>query len=393
MLKLIKQESSIKLFLYFLIIVTFLVSSFKFYEIIQLKNGWQYSDWLINYQGGFTRRGLIGEIIFKIHQISSMRLEYLLFFTVIILYSIFHIHLLKIIKSLKIQFLDLLIILSPLSFFYPVMESKVVGRKEIIFFTCFILMIQYLKNVEFKRQKYFIISSALITSLSHSGLFLFSSYFLVFFWIINLKRPFKLIIKESIFIISSLSAIFGIIIYQSSIDVNISAICSSLSLVYENCGKTYYISTLNWSLSDNLEVRKIWNTVSNFNLFYLIAFIFSFFPIIFYFFNSKFNYNLIKLNPIFLLLIPIISTIPIYIIASDWGRYYFWTYISSLLIYFYCKKYKVIEFKKTRINKLFRNRFSIFLIVFLYGFTWTVPHCCGNNFKLIYQKPIENILR
>ena len=82
MLKLIKQESSIKLFLYFLIIVTFLVSSFKFYEIIQLKNGWQYSDWLINYQGGFTRRGLIGEIIFKIHQISSMRLEYLLFFTV-----------------------------------------------------------------------------------------------------------------------------------------------------------------------------------------------------------------------------------------------------------------------------------------------------------------------
>ena len=44
-------------------------------------------------------------------------------------------------------------------------------------------------------------------------------------------------------------------------DVNISAICSSLSLVYENCGKTYYISTLNWSLSDNLEVRNAKNVI------------------------------------------------------------------------------------------------------------------------------------
>ena len=117
MLKQIKQESPLKLFLYFLITMVFLVSSFKFYEIIQLKNGWQYSDWLINYQGGFTRRGLIGEILFKIHQILSFRLEYLLFFTVVILYLIFHINLFKIIKNLKIQFIDLLIILSPLSFF------------------------------------------------------------------------------------------------------------------------------------------------------------------------------------------------------------------------------------------------------------------------------------
>ena len=277
MLKQIKQESSLKLFLYFLILIVFLVSSFKFYEIIQLKNGWQYSDWLINYQGGFTRRGLIGEILFKIHQILSFRLDYLLFFTVVVLYLIFHINLFKIIKNLKIQFIDLLIVLSPLSFLYPVMESKVIGRKEIIFFTCFILMVQYLKKVDYRKQKYFIIFSALITSLSHSGLFLFSSYFLILFWIMNLNKSFKLILRETIFIITSLGIIFSIIIYQSSITVNISEICRSLSLVYENCGQNYYISTLNWSLTDNLEARKIWNTVANFNLFYLLAFIFCFF--------------------------------------------------------------------------------------------------------------------
>lgn len=393
MLKQIKQESPLKLFLYFLITMVFLVSSFKFYEIIQLKNGWQYSDWLINYQGGFTRRGLIGEILFKIHQILSFRLEYLLFFTVVILYLIFHINLFKIIKNLKIQFIDLLIILSPLSFFYPVMESKVIGRKEIIFFTCLILMVQYLKNVNYKKQKYFIILSAFISSLSHSGLFLFSSYFLILFWIINLNKPLKLILRETIFIVTSLGIIFSIIIYQSLINVNISEICRSLSLVYENCGQNYYISTLNWSLSDNLEAKKIWNTFSNFNLFYLSAFIFCFSPIVYYFFNSEFKYIRIKsLNPSLLLIIPIISTIPIYIIASDWGRYYFWTYISSLLIYFYCKNNDIIKLKRIKLNNLFQNKSIIFIIIFLYGFTWTIPHCCGNNFKFIYKKPIERIL-
>ena len=151
-------------------------------------------------------------------------------------------------------------------------------------------MVRYLKNVDYRKQKYFIIFSALITSLSHSGLFLFSSYFLILFWIMNLNKSFKLILRETIFIITSLGIIFSIIIYQSSITVNISEICRSLALVYENCGQNYYISTLNWSLTDNLEARKIWNTVANFNLFYLLAFIFCFSPIVYYFLNSEFKY-------------------------------------------------------------------------------------------------------
>jgi len=32
------------------------------------------------------------------------------------------------------------------------------------------------------------------------------------------------------------------------------------------------------------------------------------------------------------------------------------------------------------------------LIIFLFGFTWTVPHCCNTNLKFIYQKPISNII-
>ena len=32
------------------------------------------------------------------------------------------------------------------------------------------------------------------------------------------------------------------------------------------------------------------------------------------------------------------------------------------------------------------------LIIFLFGFTWTVPHCCKTNLKFVYQKPLSNII-
>ena len=60
---------------------------FKFYVIIILlfsvlflsqkflyPTDWTTSEWLINYQGGFVRRGLIGEFLFNIHNISDNNL-------------------------------------------------------------------------------------------------------------------------------------------------------------------------------------------------------------------------------------------------------------------------------------------------------------------------------
>ena len=50
-----------------LIAGTLVFEVLKFYSYFQEYSGWQYADWLINYQGGLVRRGLIGEILFKFH--------------------------------------------------------------------------------------------------------------------------------------------------------------------------------------------------------------------------------------------------------------------------------------------------------------------------------------
>mgnify|MGYP001206173035 CR=1 FL=1 len=58
-----------------LLIVAFIFQISKFYTFYEDYSDWQYADWLINYQGGFVRRGLIGEILFKIHIFLSINLK------------------------------------------------------------------------------------------------------------------------------------------------------------------------------------------------------------------------------------------------------------------------------------------------------------------------------
>ena len=56
-----------------------------FYKFI---NGWTFNEWLINYQGGFVRRGLLGELIFNLNKINIDH-RFIIFF--LGLGSLFHI--------------------------------------------------------------------------------------------------------------------------------------------------------------------------------------------------------------------------------------------------------------------------------------------------------------
>ena len=81
MIKLFKKFDT-KNILFILIIVVSLSQLFKFYSFFSEYSEWQYSDWLINYQGGFIRRGLIGEILFQIYSNLDINLDILVLITV-----------------------------------------------------------------------------------------------------------------------------------------------------------------------------------------------------------------------------------------------------------------------------------------------------------------------
>ena len=129
-----------------LLILAFIFQILKFYTFYEEYSDWQYADWLINYQGGFIRRGLIGELLFQIHYFLSINLDILVFCFVVFLYSILLILLIKSVKYLETSKIDTLIFLSPGFFLYPIMNSEVIGRKEILLFVILGSFV-FLKNI------------------------------------------------------------------------------------------------------------------------------------------------------------------------------------------------------------------------------------------------------
>ena len=120
-------------FLYLVILTSLIFQVSKFYSFYTEYSAWQYVDWLINYQGGFVRRGLIGEFLFQIHNMINIDLDILIFSFVSFLYLMVSFFLIKTIKYLENSQLNTLIFLSPGFFLYPIMNSEVIGRKDILF--------------------------------------------------------------------------------------------------------------------------------------------------------------------------------------------------------------------------------------------------------------------
>ena len=183
--------------------ITIAIIIFNFYNFTKEFSIGQYSDWLINYQGGFVRRGLIGEFLYQIHSILSIRLDILIFFTVSLLYIFFYKNFLTIIKTLKYHFLNLLVVFSPLSFFWPVMEEKASGRKDVLYLILLSITALQIKKINFYKQKYLIILFSAIIVFSHTGFLFLLPFFLLVLIFSNKNKKFKIVLKEMLIIISS----------------------------------------------------------------------------------------------------------------------------------------------------------------------------------------------
>ncbi len=375
--------------------ITIAIVIFNFYNFTKELSIGQYSDWLINYQGGFVRRGLIGEFLYQIHSILSIRLDILIFLTVSLLYIFFYKNFLTIIKTLKFHFLNLLIVFSPLSFFWPVMEEKASGRKGVLYLFLLTVTALQIKKINFYKQKYLIILFSAIIVFSHTGFLFLLPFFLLVFMFSNKNKKFKIVFKEMLIIISSW-LLFLIILVNNTIveQEQIELICNSVvNFVRKDCTTIGYISTLSWSLELNLELKKSLWMREYYNLFFSVAFLVSFLPLLAVLYNSKFlNYK--KINILFFYIIFLLSTFPLYYLGVDYGRYLHLTYMSSIIVYAIALRNKVIIFlpkKKGLIANINFKPKILVVIIFLYGFTFTVPHCCNNNFKFNYKNLVSKI--
>ena len=123
---------NIKKALYGIVVFVFLFQVVKFYSFYLEYSVWEYAEWVINYQAGFVRRGLIGEILFRIYQLTSIHLDFVVLVFVILIIMFNSYFLIRSIKYVSKSYINLLIFFSPGFFLYSIMNSQIIGRKDIL---------------------------------------------------------------------------------------------------------------------------------------------------------------------------------------------------------------------------------------------------------------------
>ena len=360
---LITKYFKIYLFLIFSIGILFLSHKFLY------PTDWTTSEWLINYQAGFVRRGLAGEILYYFSNFTNIPNRYGVFYFEIILYGTFLYLIFNFFRGLHLNFLLLFIFFSPVFLIYPLGETETLVRKEYIFYCFYITYLNLLIN---NRNIYLFLFVALpIMNLIWDGI-LFNLFFF-FFAFLAKHQSAKNILKFFLSLIPYLITLFYIFNAAKFDSNNLYLICESIK---EECFAAMFFLDKSLAYSINMQVSK-------FEIKYLIEWTFiillSFLPLflVSFYENKKlkiFNFYISK--PIFILYI--ISVLHIYLfmlVGYDWGRWINQGFTFSILTFFYLIKIGFVEIKKNimveKLNLFYKENKNISLLIFfLYIAGW-----------------------
>ena len=365
----------------------FLILNYLFfnYRILFRENGYILGDWLINYNGGFVRRGLIGHLFFHLSKELNISIINLIFFfsSSIYIATIFLFY--KIIKDKLNINIILIFIFLPSTFLFNFFDPLTAGRKEIMVIFFFVLYYFYL-GINNSFSIFFFYSLSIIILLTHEILF-FQIPYLFLLRYLHLKKDNKLLFKlkdyslEICIFLTCLIIMFFIFSLTYNHDNDL--LCNSLTEIGLSTNVCY--GSIN-DLRTQSVFSPLWPYFFERNYFfnYSIYTFVSLAPLVYIYLNTE---NVLFKKKLFLLLFFCFIFSLIFIPrVNDWGRY---LNLSFLLQFLVCLKFIEINLniKKYEIN-LYKF-LKIFLILILVT-SWHMPHCCnpnlGNGYYDIFKR-------
>lgn len=363
-------------FKYYLIFICF-CSIFFMSRTYQLEVNNSMAEWLINYQGGFGRRGLLGELFahisIKFNFPIRKTILYFLYFIFIVYYFLIYLFF----KNIKKNKLIIISILSPLFVLFPLAELEALGRKDILIPLFFLIFCNFFLKTNFLILSLILLICFPILLLTHEV----SIFYLPFFLAVLLFKIKNFNVTKLIFIIFILT-VFVSIIYILSNSAHssdqIKMMCDHMkNVLNDKCGLGAYV--LNRVLADNIAELGLNVTQLTRNLFILI---FGFSALFILSKNSYFN-NQKKISIIskffdfkFLMYIVFLPTLIPFVIAVDWGRWFNLSCTMLTLFYFFCyKNDNIILNDKIKMIEIFcydsfKTKNFFLILVFILCFSW-----------------------
>ena len=363
---------------YLIIYLSFLffISIFVLYTKHNVGNDSTISEWLINYSGGFTKRGIIGEISIFFSRIFDQNLRDVIYIFQLFIIAVYYILVYFYFKNLYSERYFLLSIFSPIFLIYPVAETEVLARKEVFIFVLFILHVSILSLNNN------LIRISKLTLLPLSVLIWEPVIFYLPLWIFidlvkfKIKNYNKNLFNEIIFYFPALLLAIIFIINPLTPEEHFKMEQVLNKEFNEVCYMSCALLKSKSSIYQQFEANFGKYSLEVFVRYFLIILI-GFGPLFTLMYYSKFNQGKTifskKFNLLSIFLYLLSPVLLLFAMGYDWGRWVSISYIMSLITYFYLYKNRfiILDTKKLNLNKLNLLRPKYFIYIFIiYAFTW-----------------------
>lgn len=359
-----------------ILLVLFLISVFLTTvagSIVQAfeKGPWTFGDWLINYRGGFARRGLLGEIIYWFSKSSFLSPAFFVIACHTFFYGIFFYYSYLLLKKQQSMVPFVFLIFSPFLFLFQIVGPGGGYRKEIIFFALFSFLAYSLKCKPEKFKTRFLVSLCFypILGLCHELLSLLMFYLLALLFVE--KRSFNFKPVEKLLILLSTFLNFAVFVFSILFPGNQEAqqkIISSLRGLSYIPGEPGAIDFLAVPFSNHWKAFDLGFYESKYYLYgiNLILICLAFFPLkerILALLKNKKALNLVLGN--------FFIFIPVFIFSVDWGRWFYVHAVTLFILLTVVKPVKdEIKFVGLGIKKILAGLF----VLLIYSQAWRLEH-------------------
>ena len=344
------------------------------------------SEWLINYQGGLTRRGFLGEICFHISRLFNIELR----FTIFLFQSTFFIFLLILnfyfFKNIKHNILTLFAVFTPIFILYPVAEIEVLARKEIFLYIYFLGIIHLCetKNNYNKYLDKYVFFITPVVCLIYEQVLLFFPFVIACLVFHKKIKTFRSFFKTCLLFTPALLVVLYFFIFPLSMEdheiMKESLMLNFNERCYMSCEllRIHDIHRMGFILSSDYGSVPF-NTTLVWIFRYLLIFLVGFFPIFFLSTYSKIKvdnfFSNLKLNNVFLLILFLyLPVIILFTFGTDWGRWIGMMISFTTYFYFFLFKnnYIDIDFKTMSGKLIFFKSKKIFVVIIfiIFAFGW-----------------------
>jgi len=370
MFKEFKNFNLFKLYIIFL----FLLSSFYLSAVYFSQVNNAMSEWVINYGGGFVRRGLIGEIILQLSIFFKIKLREGFLILQILLYLFYYFFIYWLFSNFKKNFIIYLAIFSPVFYSFGLYELEALGRKEIlmyIFFSYNFYLFYKYKNINLNY--IFTGISLVILILNHESIIFYYLFYLFFFIVVDKKKDFRFYLLNFLLLLIVIFTSYLIYTNPHSSADNLEMCSRLLNLSDEKCGLGASFTTANISRHIN-EVGWRLKDVIN----YILIFIFGFIGIFILIYKSKLisRFYILNLNLFSIIIFCSLPGLLLFLIAVDTGRWTSMLYHMIAISFFgmiklgFVKLDSNIKYKYINFNKL-KNNFLFYFLIFILCFGWS----------------------